>query len=1663
MTPSNSDPSSRSGRLPLLVIYSWLWLACGGQLTLGQEASGDAKPAAREVARKETLDQMISAIQAGRHSEAATLAEAFFQKYPVTATDPALSPLDSLLADAVMGEKDRNLGVDFLRHLVQNWVDVPQTAAQPAHHARHLLGWALQRAGNLSAAEVAMRTAMEQRQTVHGGKHPLTLSSTRKLAEILRAQNKNDEAEPLLLKALEGCRVTYDPGHQYRDLTTSNLAELYADNGDWEQAQLYWKEAADGREARFGKAHHLTLHGRRRQARMLRFAGEVQASHAILEEVVEHVSILTADQKGDLAWCHAEMALTLLKLERREDAMPHCQKAFEAGLIAFPEATSLAEEFINQMPPIKGSPALYALVRAHELLADVAKSEQKWLDKRRHHLAIAAIFEIYQEPPLENIADELYAAADAVRAMPRKTAKPYLAEAITDALRARSIQERVLPAEHTDLGNTLWTLSMLWASNGELADARENFAKIMKLRVEHFGAHSEPVAAAFRGQAWIEHLAEKAENRERLLREGLNLLRQLDNPGPWEFSQQLSELADCLEDQKRFPEAHSLRREALELRRRAYGDRHGDTLSAINFLAWNCRTMGNYTEAEQLYQELLELRREQHGADSLPVAEALDQIGYLHEKMEQPIKAVASYREVLRIRESLLPFGHEDILETWGDLASALEDTASWDEAVRFAELAAHHVRQKMQPGENAWNAITYRHSRILQKAGQETEAEALLRADAAAVEAACGSNSLEMSAALENLGYFLKRARRFEEAKSFFLQRVRVLESLPEATLKLASALDQVASVCQELVQTREMAELQQRRIGLLRGLYPNGHPDLAEALTDLGRMLWQDPPAALPLFEEAYQMYAATLGPEHITTRECLMMRTSVLPLLGDFAEADKLLRTILPLIEKYSGRDSVEFGILLAFQSIVGAMGGDLSKALDNAQESWQILEAHGADATVPSFIVDLLNLMTGDRESGIGDMERFLSKVDERGGSSRQDNAGLALMLGLFYQENEQWEAATRWMEKAAQWAGESESRKGFNWGYYQYILAMQSVRNGDMASAETCALEALQSMDESIGLSLIARQVTPLLAAIKIVQGQTEEARELAVKMLAIQATHMRNLLAFASEEQRIDNLGENHGINTLDVCFTLQDPTLAATAILRTKGLALESIAEEHRFAHASGDETLKELVAAVYRERERAAQAADLLDTSALEALQAELSRQVSGLGEARRFLEITPGDISAVLPDGCCLVEFARHASLEGTSFSAALIGRDVVNLVHLGEAATIETRVTDLLTLIRDPASKEQNLHSALQELHTTLLNPIIASLPENTRTVILSPDGILNFVPFPSLLDAGGRYVAERLDVRFVSAGRDLLRATSSLPDERQWLGLADPEYDLQQKAQPTNAQTDPPWLTQAEAQGLQFRRLEGTVREIEALEILVKKHGIKANMLVGAEAREARLLETSSPYILHLSTHGFFLNDVGQSPVQQAFAQATRGVAGIRPTKSTTTPSAFNATDMANQLLGQPKGAMDRSGLALAGANKTLAAWQRSEALSPFDDGILTAREVVNWNLQGTWLVVLAACDTATGHLQSAEGVMGLKRGFLQAGARNLVTTLWEIRDHETVGFMEDFYREMLESGNPSAALSTIQKRWLIRLREERGLAEAIRIAAPFVLNFTGSP
>jgi CHAT domain-containing protein len=178
-------------------------------------------------------------------------------------------------------------------------------------------------------------------------------------------------------------------------------------------------------------------------------------------------------------------------------------------------------------------------------------------------------------------------------------------------------------------------------------------------------------------------------------------------------------------------------------------------------------------------------------------------------------------------------------------------------------------------------------------------------------------------------------------------------------------------------------------------------------------------------------------------------------------------------------------------------------------------------------------------------------------------------------------------------------------------------------------------------------------------------------------------------------------------------------------------------------------------------------------------------------------------------------------------------------------------------------------------------------------------------------------------------------------------------------------------------------------------------------------LKGPDATETALKQAKGPQILHIATHGFFINAQETTPA---------GRRGSRRNDPLRIPDL-----RLNKWAEHIKDPLLRSGLALAGAN---------QGKSGDDDGILTALEAAFLDLLGTKLVVLSAGDTGVGEVKNGEGVQGLRRAFVLAGSESQVMSLWPVSDEATRDLMIPYYKALQEGEGRGEGLRQAQLRML---------------------------
>ena len=429
-------------------------------------------------------------------------------------------------------------------------------------------------------------------------------------------------------------------------------------------------------------------------------------------------------------------------------------------------------------------------------------------------------------------------------------------------------------------------------------------------------------------------------------------------------------------------------------------------------------------------------------------------------------------------------------------------------------------------------------------------------------------------------------------------------------------------------------------------------------------------------------------------------------------------------------------------------------------------------------------------------------------------------------------------------------------------------------------------------------------------------------------------------------------------------------------------------------------------------------------------------LARVFGANSEQSAAAAATWRDVQKALKPGEAAVEITRFQFNNGRSFTSTFLYVALIvtphcqfpNLILLGDAKQLEAvPLTDFRTVVAktrgfsaapQPSNNADSSRpaapidtSAAYNAFWKPLEPVLAGV----QRVYVAADGTLNQIPIGLLADSSGKLLMEKYQLHYVNSTRDLLRGQNTITAKSAVL-FGNPKFDL---VAMQNAATDsarsPASQRSIDLTGGPLPPLPGTEVEVTTIDKLLRQSGWQTTLYTGDRAVKASVQSVHGPRLVHMATHGFFLED------HPAPDNSGRNV----------------------RLRGASDDPMLHSGLLFAGADRV----RSGNVPAGGDNGVLTAYEASQLNLEGTELVVLSACDTGLGGQSNNEGVFGLRRALQVAGAEAVMMSMWSVPDKETQELMELFYRYWLGGLEKPEALrkAQLEERDVVRRRYGRDL------------------
>jgi len=563
----------------------------------------------------------------------------------------------------------------------------------------------------------------------------------------------------------------------------------------------------------------------------------------------------------------------------------------------------------------------------------------------------------------------------------------------------------------------------------------------------------------------------------------------------------------------------------------------------------------------------------------------------------------------------------------------------------------------------------------------------------------------------------------------------------------------------------------------------------------------------------------------------------------------------------------------------------------------------------------------------------------------------------------------------------------------------------------------------------------------------------DSAKQLYLGALRLDAEQIRLNYPNLSEEERLLFLQPiSQRINDFMAFVAAHPDSLllveALNAHLMIKGLALENT-NNIRDAIVNSDNVLlnewnndllmlrKQLAnAATLSEKSRKERGIDIGAISAkIKNLEKKLSRESKALRQAfdKQNKQLSFEKLQSLLPKGEVAIDFL---TIERTDEYGEKSSRYYALLVHPDSSQPTMVPLAeeyDIATVLDSEVAPNtiNYITDALESnyLYFLVWEPLRPHI-DSANTLHLCPTGILSKIAFTTLrmTDYNRQRIMDKWSVHYYSSLRDLLKTTTDPEDLHQRIALVGGvRFSLNQQQLQQIAKAKKLSLEEANellmtpsvampagdrgARGEDFGYLPGTLEEVEAIRQLFQKRGWQTQMLTGTAALEENVeaIDTTSPDILHIATHGFF------------FSSNTEASAWLSEDKIT--------DESVEERLATNEDPLLRSGLAMTGINVI---WKDGKEVEGLEDGILFAKEVAGMNLFDTELVVLSACETGRGDIDNNEGIMGLQRAFKTAGAKKLIISLWKVPDQQTSELMQYFYAAYLKNNDAHLSFEMAQ-------------------------------
>lgn len=993
------------------------------------------------------------------------------------------------------------------------------------------------------------------------------------------------------------------------------------------------------------------------------------------------------------------------------------------------------------------------------------------------------------------------------------------------------------------------------------------------------------------------------------------------------------------------------------------------TAEVLDFLAGLAIYQKNYANAENYLKTIIEIKTDLFGEDAPETHLAKIKLANYYLDYSNNINEAAKiYKESFEnVVAKEIGSWHKDHLDILNHLAHLYELTDRYTEANEVLDKAGLVARAKYDDADFLYGDELTQIARLQIKLGQYEKAEQNLNKAAEILDKFRKDddkkiyviNTLETQATLFGIKGL------FDEAEDKLEKSEKIFKKADQPIVGIdeLNTAQQLSSLFIQLGRYAETEELLEKLIAEYEKLYGKNSLRLVEPLVNKGRLSLAagDYTEADKIAQRANQIAVTVYGPKSSKTAITEKLLGDIEYAIGDYERADENITKAMASQEKQFGRNHIEVAKSLAQLSLIKFHKGEPFDKVEKLMIEAQEIMGNRLGKENPQY-ADILKNVAVINIAAKKYNAAFSSLTQAEGIWRTKTGSKNNINAAAIFTLTGDVFYQIKNYKKAEDYYIQAKDiyEKYFNRNHPEYVKILS--KQAKVYYMEKDFKRSKKNIEEALGnYENFIKQYFPALSE-----------RQKAKYWNTIKGDfEFYNTLAFSQLDDFKDLTGKVYNYQLL------------------TKALLLSSSIKIRERIMNSKDEGLKKAYTDWIQKKEFLTNALSMsteqltlngIDPNLLnqevEKLERTLSEKSELFGQSFENKKITYENVQKSIAKNEVAIEMVRyryfnHNFTDSVMYVALYVKNDNnrPKAIQLPEGYRMETRYFKYFR--NSIISKTEDKYS-----YKVFWEPIQKELGLNT-SIYLSPDGVYNQLNLEAIPTPDGKFVIDNSNIVLVSNTKDLylrkVKSKAGVPSNTATM-FGNPTF----------------YLTASNSQ--RIPSLPGTEKEVSELEELLKQKGWKTNEYVEKEATEdqAKLLE--SPKIFHIATHGFTqpaadkndLNELTSSEAQQA----------------------------ENPLM--------KTGLLLKGAGDIL---DKTNVNYNIDNGILTAYEAMSLNLDKTDLVVLSACETGLGEIANGEGVYGLQRAFLVAGAKVLIMSMFKVDDEATQKLILNFYKKWLTTNN----------------------------------------